>query len=250
MSDSVQSRIRGRQTGGRGLDDTTRHFMESRFDADFGAVRVHDDAESARLSNQLGARAFTTGHHVFFGADQFRPGTSQGRHLLAHELTHTLQQGATIQRSPQVSTSAAPPAIQRFGLGDALNYFADKANVLPGFRMLTIVLGSNPINRAPADRSAGNILRALIELVPGGSLITSALENHGVVRAGRRLGRAAARRVREHRRRDQAGPRCLPRFAELERRPRSRRRVGTRQGHLRGADHQPDQLRQRAWWTA
>lgn len=185
LSDAVHSGIRSQQGGGRRLDGSTRKFMESRFGADFGAVRVHHDAESARLSSSLGARAFTTGNHVFFGAGQYSPGTSEGRHLLAHELTHTIQQGAAVQRSPQVEVSASTPHVQRWGLGDALDLFADKANYLPGFRMLTVVLGFNPINRAPVDRSAGNILRALIELLPLGTLITAALANHGVFeRAG------------------------------------------------------------------
>jgi hypothetical protein len=185
VSDAVQSGIRSQQSGGQRLDGSTRQFMESRFGADFGAVRVHHDAEAAGLSSSLGARAFTTGNHVFFGAGQYSPGTSEGRHLLAHELTHTIQQGAAVQRSPQVEVSASTPHVQRWGLGDALDLFADKANYLPGFRMLTVVLGFNPINRAPVDRSAGNILRALIELLPLGTLITAALANYGVFeRAG------------------------------------------------------------------
>jgi hypothetical protein len=68
---------------------------------------------------------------------------------------------------------------------DALNYFAEEAYHIPGFRLLTIVLGFNPISRQSTDRSAANILRALIEVIPGGHLITQALDNHGVFnRAG------------------------------------------------------------------
>ena len=70
--------------------------------------------------------------------------------------------------------------VQRLGIKDALNYFADKANLIPGFRMFTIILGVNPINMSPVDRSAANILRAMIEFIPGGALITQALDNYGV----------------------------------------------------------------------
>jgi hypothetical protein len=185
VPDAVQAGIRGQKSGGRKLDGATQRYMESRFGADFGEVRVHNDAESARLSNRVGARAFTTGNHIFFAADQYRPGTSEGRHLLAHELTHTIQQGAAIQRSPMVSTTTATPFVQRLGISDALDYFADQANFLPGFRMLTIILGFYPLNMASVDRSAGNILRALIELLPLGTIITSVLEKYGVFqRAG------------------------------------------------------------------
>ncbi len=154
--------------------------MEPRFNADFSNVRVHSDPEAARLSNQLSARAFTYQSHIFFSRDQYQPGTSEGKQLLAHELTHTIQQGHSVQRQPQVSTTVTQPHIQRSAVGEILDWFADKANYIPGFRMFTIVLGVNPINMRSVDRSAANILRALIEFMPGGAFITTALDNHGV----------------------------------------------------------------------
>ncbi|MCI5130889.1 MAG: hypothetical protein D3904_05055, partial [Candidatus Electrothrix sp. EH2] len=106
--------------------------------------------------------------------------------LLAHELTHTIQQGHSVQRSPQVTTTATTPLLQRlFGISlnplDSLrNFFAKRAYLIPGFRLLTIIMGFNPINNQSVDRNAANILRAMIELIPGGNLITQALDNHGV----------------------------------------------------------------------
>ncbi len=176
----TQSSIRNKTTGGQPLSADVRSHMEPRFGADFSNVRIHSDAEAAGLSNRLSAQAFTYQNHIFFSRDQYQPGTSEGKQLLAHELTHTIQQGHAVQRSPQISTTTTPPPVQRLGVQDALDYFADKAFHIPGFRMLTIVLGFNPINMRSTDRSAANILRALIELVPGGRLITQALENHGV----------------------------------------------------------------------
>ncbi len=167
--------------GGQPLSSDTRSYMEPRFGADFGNVRIHNDAGAASLSNQLSARAFTYQNNVCFSRDQYQPGTGEGKQLLAHELTHTIQQGHAVQRSPQISTTTTPPPVQRLGLQDALDYFADKANYIPGFRMLTVLMGFNPINMRSVDRSAANILRALIELVPGGALITQALDNHGVI---------------------------------------------------------------------
>lgn len=177
---STQSAIQNQTTGGQPLSGDVRGYMEPRFGADFSNVRIHSDPEAASLSNQLSARAFTYRNHVFFSRDQYQPGTSEGKHLLAHELTHTIQQGHAVQRSSQVTTTVTPPPVQRLGVQDALDYFADKAYNIPGFRMLTIVLGFNPINMRSTDRSAANILRALIELVPGGHFITQALDNHGV----------------------------------------------------------------------
>lgn len=177
---NVQSAIQNKTTGGQPLGSDARSFMESRFNADFGNVRIHTDAESASLNNQLSARAFTYQNHIFFSRNQYQPGTSEGKQLLAHELTHTIQQGHAIQRSPQVSTTTTPPAVQRLGFDDALAYMADRVHMIPGFRMFTIVLGVNPITMERVDRSPANIMRAVVEFMPGGILITQALDNHGV----------------------------------------------------------------------
>ena len=66
--------------------------------------------------------------------------------------------------------------------------------------MLTLVLGFNPINMRSTDRTAANFLRALIELVPGGALITQVLDNHGVINKAADVGRAEGRHARRHRR--------------------------------------------------
>ena len=186
VDSSTQTAIGNKMTGGQPLSNDVRGFMEPRFGADFSGVRVHTDTESAGLSNRLSARAFTHRNHVFFSNNQYQPGTSEGKQLLAHELTHTIQQGQSIQRSPQVTVAATTtPSVQRLGVQDALDYFADKAYYVPGFRLLSIVLGFNPINGRSEARSAANILRGLIELIPGGALISQALEGHGVfTRAG------------------------------------------------------------------
>lgn len=178
---NVQSAIHGKTTGGEPLAADVRGYMEPRFNADFSTVRVHRDAESASLSNQLSARAFTYQNHIFFSRDQYQPGSSEGKHLLAHELTHTIQQGHSVQRAPQISTTPATPTVQRLGLQDALDWFSEKAYLIPGFRLLTLVIGFNPINMQSADRTAANLLRGLIELMPGGAFITQALDNHGII---------------------------------------------------------------------
>ena len=180
VSSSVQSAITGNMTGGEPLSNDVRSFMEPRFNADFSNIRIHSDREAASLNNQLSARAFTYRNHIFFSRDRYQPGTSEGKHLLAHELTHTIQQGHAVQRSSAVSATPTQPHIQRSAVGRILDWIADKARYIPGFRMFTIVLGVNPINMDTVDRSASNILRALVEFLPGGTIITQALDNHGV----------------------------------------------------------------------
>jgi predicted secreted Zn-dependent protease len=104
------SSVVGRGSGGR-LDPATRGLMEGRFGHDFGSVRVHTDREAAESALLVRARAYTLGADIVFAAGQYAPGTEAGRRLLAHELTHVVQQGAA-------GTSTRPPVaplVQRDG---------------------------------------------------------------------------------------------------------------------------------------
>lgn len=78
---------------GRPLDPSTRTFMEERFGHDFGRVRVHADEHADASAHAVDALAYTVGDNVVFAAGQYAPHTTEGRRLLAHELTHVLQQG-------------------------------------------------------------------------------------------------------------------------------------------------------------
>jgi hypothetical protein len=83
---------------GEALDTPTRKLMEARFGHDFSQVRVHKDNEAARAAHAVQARAYTIGHDIVFGAGQYQPANSEGKLLLAHELTHVVQQrGAGVE---------------------------------------------------------------------------------------------------------------------------------------------------------
>ena len=77
---------------GRPLDTATRSFMEPRFAHDFRRVRVHTDIKAAQSARSIDAKAYTAGNHIVFDSDYYSPDTALGRHLLAHELTHVVQQ--------------------------------------------------------------------------------------------------------------------------------------------------------------
>src|SRR5205807_5887191 len=79
---------------GAGLDETTRAFMELRFGHDFSRVRIHTDARAAESTRSVSALAYTVGQHVVFASGHYQPQTQAGRHLIAHELTHTIQQSS------------------------------------------------------------------------------------------------------------------------------------------------------------
>ncbi len=95
---NVARQLNSSQGSGSSLDGNTRQEMESAFGADFSSVRIHTDSEASQLSQGLGARAFTHGSDIYFNKGEYSPGSSAGKHLLAHELTHTVQQGKAIQR--------------------------------------------------------------------------------------------------------------------------------------------------------
>ena len=102
---------------GQALEPASRDFMESRFQHDFSAVRVHTGSEAAEAARTIQARAFTVGPNIVFGHGEFAPGTTEGKQLMAHELSHVIQQrsnpmtaGRVVQRQPSAleqSTSQA-----------------------------------------------------------------------------------------------------------------------------------------------
>lgn len=179
-SASIEAAIGQARGGGRPLPADVTRFMGRRFGTDFGAVRIHTDGRAENLATRLGARAFTFGRDIFFNAGQFHPDTPEGMELIAHELTHTIQQREVVQRAVAVPAAQASAQKGEQGLlGKALDWIADKAAYLPGFRLLTLVAGFNPINMSKVERSGANLVRAVVELVPGGALIVDALEDSG-----------------------------------------------------------------------
>ena len=107
------------RSSGRPLDRATRSFFEPRFGQDFSGVRIHTGAQAAESARQVDALAYTVGSNVVFRTEQFAPDTADGRRLLAHELTHVVQQrrhgqsaSATLRRdeAPATSASAAKDA--------------------------------------------------------------------------------------------------------------------------------------------
>jgi hypothetical protein len=93
--------------GGSPLDRDTRGFMESRLGADFSDVRVHTDGKATESARSVQAYAYTVGNDVVFQSDKFSPESESGQRMLAHELTHVVQ-----QRSGPVDGTPAPGGIQ------------------------------------------------------------------------------------------------------------------------------------------
>ena len=147
---------------GHPLSESTRASMEPHFGTDLSDVRVHTDSSSVRMNKEVGAQAFTHGSDIYFNEGKYNPDSTGGKHLLAHELTHTIQQGAVVRKS-QLPISSTSPKIQRLSLKGILNKVA---NYIPGYSLITVILGKNPITGEPVPRTGKNILKGVLGLIP------------------------------------------------------------------------------------
>jgi hypothetical protein len=126
--DSVGRALHG---PGRPMPRPLRQHMEQHFGAPLGATRLHTDERAAQAARVLHARAFALGPHVVFGAGEFAPHTPQGRHLLAHELAHVVQQqgspGGGVAQATRVARAGAGPGLPISQPGDASEREAEQA---------------------------------------------------------------------------------------------------------------------------
>jgi hypothetical protein len=149
VEDQTAERINHERDKGQSLDAGVAKTMGSTLGHDFSNVRVHNSPEAADLNTQLSAKAFTTGKDIFFGEGAYEPHSSSGQELLAHELTHVVQQGSgavggssrmtvnapgdtfeqqadAVAHSALSSQPAAAPGVQREGKPDDENAIAEK----------------------------------------------------------------------------------------------------------------------------
>lgn len=155
---SIHSSINALQGTGRQLPKSDRNYYEPRFGTDFSKVRLHTDQQADSSARSVNARAFTLGQHIVFATGQYSPGSPVGRQLLAHELTHVIQQGhaqpATENFHQQpVQNKSAVPVIQRLGNLDERP--DDLACPLPGGysgnSFIDIMMQINSSTLSPAD---------------------------------------------------------------------------------------------------
>ncbi len=172
---------------GRPLPAGVRAFMEPRFGVGFHDVRIHDGPEDRRTADRIGARAFTHRHHIWIGSGE----AVEDRRLLAHELTHVVQQtrrpalaGANAPRSldeEEQAQRAPEPQIRRGWLRNKAEKYARK---VPGYFTIEVILGESPITGEKIPRTAENVCGAFLSLLPGGHDIFEELqETHALTDA-------------------------------------------------------------------
>jgi hypothetical protein len=184
-----EGRLADSKGRGEALSHGSRSQMEQGFGTDFSGVRVHTDPEAVLMNRQIGAQAFTHGSDIYFNEGKYQPGTQEGDHLLAHELTHTIQQGG-IQRK----TAGGGPFedIQASFIRDLIDEMVDLAGMIginvprivdniPGYTLFSYITEYDIIRGRAVERNAHSLIRGLMGLVPGGELLYQKLNQYGVI---------------------------------------------------------------------
>lgn len=133
-SADVEAAIEAVRGGGQALDSGVRMEMEPAFGADFSGVRVHADTQADTLNRAVNARAFTTGQDIFFRDGEYSTDSSAGRELLAHELTHVVQQSGGVRAKLEISQPDDPAEQEADEVAQAVTRQAEvrKPESLPG----------------------------------------------------------------------------------------------------------------------
>jgi len=166
---------------GRPLPRSVRSDLEPRFGSDFSDVRLHDSPRDRKTAGAIGARAFAYGSGIWLGDGE----RAENRKLMAHELTHVIQQTGR-DRSPHTASKgpgAAQPRrkIHRL-LGDAiLEKIESYARHIPGYTLISYALGKTPIAQTPVKRTPENLIYAVMGLHPLGTLLADRLKEARVI---------------------------------------------------------------------
>jgi len=122
---------------GQPLSGETRNFYEPRFNCDFSDVKIHTDAVAAKSAQSINALAYTSGNNIVFNKGQYNPGTDSGKNLLAHELTHVVQQNKVIQPKFIQRRLVVNPAAQTSYVAGLLSFICGEGNVTHSDNQIT-----------------------------------------------------------------------------------------------------------------
>jgi competence ComEA-like helix-hairpin-helix protein len=178
---SVSTQIQGGTGGGSPMSPAVQSEMGKKIGADFSGVKIHTGPQATSMSNALGAQAFTHGSDVYFNEGKYSPESSKGKHLLAHELTHVVQQDSAVRRSPSENISEGAEGVQRlpWAVREGLSEFA---SYIPGYTLLCVVVGYDPLAGRSVERNAVNLIGGLMGLIPiFGTLLFNKLQELGII---------------------------------------------------------------------
>jgi hypothetical protein len=182
----IEAGITSMSGGGSSLPGGVRSAFEPRLGLDLSDVRVHTGPEAATAASALGARAFTVGQDIFFGAGQYQPSSAAGQHLIAHEVTHTIQQKPAAARLARLLPAGR--TAQRVSLSDLPDSVINKLRTwlttdFPPWDLITLIVGWDPFKGAPVKGATRDWIHAAIKLVPDGESLFDKLDKEGKVEA-------------------------------------------------------------------
>ena len=162
---SLSTQIQSTTGGGSPMAPGVQAEMGSKIGADFSGVRIHTGPQASSMSNALGAQAFTYGNDIYFNEGKYQPESPDGKRLLAHELTHTVQQGASQPQVQKKEISQTEPQVQRlpWAVREGLSRFA---SYIPGYTLLCVIIGYDPLAGRNVERNATNLIGGLLGLIP------------------------------------------------------------------------------------
>lgn len=170
ISPSFAASLNASKGGGLPLAPGTRSFMENAFSSDFSRVKVHADSKASEMSRGINAKAFTHGSDIYFNEGQYNPSSDEGKHLLAHELTHAIQQDEnkiqkkTIQRRV-IDSNVVTNAAMLTQLGLTRQEVIDNITNADADAIQLAVAAEQMLSTQLANADAGNPVDANAELI-------------------------------------------------------------------------------------
>jgi hypothetical protein len=157
------------------LPATVRSYYEPRFGRDFSGVRVHTGGEAADSARGLRARAFTLGSDIVFGPGHYAPQTGDGQRLLAHELTHVVQQGGAVagERGASMSVTSSPARVARDDKGPSIEFEIDPDPNCPPDMICVLITNGPKQHQALSAADKAAITQATGAAAPPGTLTFS-----------------------------------------------------------------------------
>ncbi|MEM8527861.1 MAG: DUF4157 domain-containing protein [Bacteroidota bacterium] len=140
-SPKLSQQIKNRSGNGKTMSDPVRTEMEQAFGTDFSGVNIHTDSDAVQMNKELGAQAFTHGKDVYFNSGKYNPENSQGKHLLAHELTHVVQQKGMVQKKVVKKDLKSSSVSKK----SSKNKSKEKRNYFPEMRRAEIQVDPQPV---------------------------------------------------------------------------------------------------------
>jgi hypothetical protein len=196
----------GKAEAGQPIPDEPRQSLETSFGTSLADVRLHVGSQSGELAAEVSANAFTVNKDIYFGDGQFAPGSQQGYHLLAHEVTHTLQQGGAVSASSatvsdpadasereaedvatRVTQQRAAGPVQGTApdvMRDATDLIPDfildgvksAISAIPGYDLLAGIIGKDPITDQPVRMNRTELIEKLLTYGPFGANVGQVLQ--------------------------------------------------------------------------